>query len=527
MGGIWKTHKSRIILTVVILIAALGLWYIVTSLGRTDELHPGIVTAERKTLVSEVSVVGKVAPARRVDLAFDRSGRIAGVYTDVGNQVLSGALLVSLEGADILARLSSARADVSAAEARLDALIRGTRSEEISVKKQEVEKAQVMQAQDMRALADTIEQAYTKADDAIRNRIDQFFDNVNTQSPRVTFTTTAAEQLEFGRLVAGEQLVKLSTYATLAGTTSDIEGLAQSTRSVLEDIRSYLDIVATAVNALSPTSGSGSGGAGALSASDIATYRSETSTARTNVNSALSAIQTALESYVLATQSLKLAQEQLALLEAPATSEDIRIQEAALAASRATIEQYQADFAKTRLRAPFSGVVIEQNAEVGEVVGANTTLVSLISPSVFEIEAYVTETDIASISKGDTASVTLDAYGNDVVFSAEVVRIDPAETVIEGVATYRVVLIFEDAQGLARSGMTANVDIMTGVSENVLAVPARAVFTQNGVKHVRLQNADGSIETVTVTTGLRDSFGDIEIVSGITDGDQVVVFLEE
>jgi RND family efflux transporter MFP subunit len=171
--------------------------------------------------------------------------------------------------------------------------------------------------------------------------------------------------------------------------------------------------------------------------------------------------------------------------------------------------------------------VIEQNAEVGEVVGANTTLVSLISPSVFEIEAYVTETDIASISKGDTASVTLDAYGNDVVFSAEVVRIDPAETVIEGVATYRVVLIFEDAQGLARSGMTANVDIMTGVSENVLAVPARAVFTQNGVKHVRLQNADGSIETVTVTTGLRDSFGDIEIVSGITDGDQVVVFLEE
>ena len=51
------------------------------------------------------------------------------------------------------------------------------------------------------------------------------------------------------------------------------------------------------------------------------------------------------------------------------------------------------------------------------------------------------EADIAKVAIGDLASSTLDAYGSYVDFPAQVTMIDPAETVIEGVPTYKVTLV--------------------------------------------------------------------------------------
>ena len=62
-----------------------------------------------------------------------------------------------------------------------------------------------------------------------------------------------------------------------------------------------------------------------------------------------------------------------------------------------------------------------------------------------------------------------------------------------------------------------------GSRENVIAVPQRAIIRKNGDQFVRIAD-DESFREVKVETGLRGSDGNIEIISGISEGDKVITF---
>ena len=162
------------------------------------------------------------------------------------------------------------------------------------------------------------------------------------------------------------------------------------------------------------------------------------------------------------------------------------------------------------------------DAKRGEIATVGTPLASVISYAAYEIEAFVPEADIAKIRSGSGASVTLDAYGGDVVFDAVVVTIDPAETVLDGVATYKTSLQFAVADPRVKSGMTANTDIEGERRDNVLFIPARAVSEKDSVKIVRILEGEDVREAV-VETGIRGSNGDIEILSGLNEGDTILL----
>ena len=148
----------------------------------------------------------------------------------------------------------------------------------------------------------------------------------------------------------------------------------------------------------------------------------------------------------------------------------------------------------------------------------------MLTPSQFEIEAQVSEADIAKVKVDDTATFTLDAYGNGVVFQAKVMRIDPAEIVIDGVATYKVTLIASQEDSRLRSGLTANLDILTDERKNVLAVPSRAIHTDGGQSFILLATNNATApEQRTITAGLRGSDGNTEIISGLEGGENVLV----
>jgi len=105
------------------------------------------------------------------------------------------------------------------------------------------------------------------------------------------------------------------------------------------------------------------------------------------------------------------------------------------------------------------------------------------------------------------------------------VFIDPAETIIEGVPTYKTTVEFLLPDERVRSGMTANMDIIGERRSNVIAVPQRAVFTRGSEKFVRILGADGKTSNEQkVETGLRGSDGNIEILSGLNEGERVVIF---
>ena len=178
------------------------------------------------------------------------------------------------------------------------------------------------------------------------------------------------------------------------------------------------------------------------------------------------------------------------------------------------------------MKSPIAGIVASQKARVGTITTANQILISVISDNLLKIETYIPEVDIAKVSLGDSAEVTLDAY-NDEVFMAHVVSFDPAETVIEGVPTYKVELLFDEESSLIRSGMTANIDILTEEKYEVLAVPVRAVITVDTIKYLRIVNSVNQVENIPIVTGLRGSEGYIEIIDGIEESDRVVTFMRD
>jgi multidrug efflux pump subunit AcrA (membrane-fusion protein) len=143
----------------------------------------------------------------------------------------------------------------------------------------------------------------------------------------------------------------------------------------------------------------------------------------------------------------------------------------------------------------------------------------------YKITANVPEVDIAKVKIADVAEVTLDAYGSDEKFVATVSSIDPAETIIEGVPTYKVTLRFNDRDTRIKSGMTANIVMRTNEKKDVLVVPARAILLHEGdnTRYVRLL-VGGVAKEIPVQIGLRGSNGMVEILSGLNQGDQVVTF---
>jgi len=160
------------------------------------------------------------------------------------------------------------------------------------------------------------------------------------------------------------------------------------------------------------------------------------------------------------------------------------------------------------------------------VIVPNVELVSVMTNKKLEVEANITESDIAKIKIGQVADITLDAFGNDVMFKAHVISIDPSEIIIDGVPTYKTKFELENGEKEAKPGMTANITVFTETRENVIAIPNRAIAYKNGNKFVWKVIKTGEIETqeeMPIKTGIRNSDGMIEIVEGLEEGDIVAI----
>jgi len=147
----------------------------------------------------------------------------------------------------------------------------------------------------------------------------------------------------------------------------------------------------------------------------------------------------------------------------------------------------------------------------------------LLSPN-YEIEVDIPETDVVKIKKDDIAEVTLDALGKDNKLKGRVLTIDPSSTEIQDVVYYKVKVTIEDGSDFIKPGMSSDVVINTETKEDVLYVPSRAIMTRaDNEKYVKVLKADGSVEERTIQTGLKADEGKTEIVSGLNEGEEVII----
>ncbi len=520
------TKKRITIIIIVILIIIGGYFYFTRDKGPQYQF----AVAQKGTLIQEVSVTGKVKAAQEVDLAFEKSGKIGRINVKVGDRVVMGQTLVSLENADIAAQLLGAQADLESAQAKFNEYKLGTRPEEIAAKQAELDKAKQDLENYYSDVLDTLNDAYNDSDEAVRIKTVTLFTGTKATSYSLTFTSCnpqAETDAEYKRWISEIELENwnaemVALRAKSSPTRAELDAAISKAKNHLVVLRSFLE--KTEDNLI---------GGCSLSDAALSTYRTYLNDAKSNIFTSQTNINDLEQSVASQKYTVAKTENELALKLAGYTTEQIAQQEAAVKSYEANVKNYEAQLGKTILRAPIAGIITKQDAKVGEIVAANANIVSLISggvsgqggASAWEIEAHIPEADIAKVAVGNEARVMLDAYGNDVLFAAKVTAVDPAETIIDGVSTYKVTFRFIDSDGRVKSGMTADIDVLTAKKENVIIIPQRAVIPKNGAKFVKVLK-DGEIEEVEVKTGTKGSDGNIEIVEGLAEGDQVIISLK-
>ncbi|MEA2065406.1 MAG: efflux RND transporter periplasmic adaptor subunit [Patescibacteria group bacterium] len=230
-----------------------------------------------------------------------------------------------------------------------------------------------------------------------------------------------------------------------------------------------------------------------------------------------------------ALKNLEIAESQLKKIKASARSEDIALSRAKVDQAQAAIDSISSQINNSIIKAPISGKIIKIEYEIGEQPGSKP-VVSLLGKNDFEIEVLISETDITKIDKEDPVKITLDAFGEYESFSGEINFIEPAETVIQDVIYYKTIVKFNPVSREVKSGMTANVDILTEKKEGVLIIPARAItemdfdFQGTEGRYVKVLK-NNQVEKRTVSSGLRGDGNAIEIISGLKEGEEVVTFI--
>ncbi len=509
--------KTRIGIGVIVFVAMLVLGTIYAK--SSNRALYATVKVDRVNLAEEVVVSGRVKSADSVNLAFEKGGRVSSVYVKVGNQVSPGMSLVSVDSGELLASYRGAQANALAEKARLDELVRGPRKEEIAVSETKVKNAEIELVEAERDLVNALSDAYTRSDDAIRNRTEKLFINPRSSSPDFYIQTSDSRlksMIESQRAIIEQSLVAWKKTLDIIISENN-DSVTIDTKKNLALVKNFLDNMSLAVNAMTPNTSWVT-----VTQAEIDGYKTDISTARTGINTAIenvSLVEGGLKSQQVA---LELAQNDLALIQSGSTPEQIRAQQSKYDQMVATVENYQAQLAKTTIVSPIQGVVTNVEAKVGEIFSANTIAVSVISEAEFHIEVNVPESDIPKVSVGNIAEITLDAYGKDELFPSRVILVDPAETIIDGVPTYKVTLQFVEKDSRVRSGMTANIVIKNNPRVGVLSVPSRVIFEKEGSKYVRVLSYNKEVIEKKVTTGIRASNGAQEILSGLSDGEEVV-----
>ena len=242
---------------------------------------------------------------------------------------------------------------------------------------------------------------------------------------------------------------------------------------------------------------------------------------------------------------------------------EVQAAEFAVKSAEASVEEAREQLTKTRIYAPVAGTVSALNVEKGErVVGTNmyagTEMMVIANLNQMEVLAQVNENDIVKVALHDTALIEVDAYMNrkfkgivtEIANSAKVAGSSADQVTNFDVKVYLLPETYTDLVDSVRRrfypfrpGMSASVDIITNIREDVISVPIAAVTTRViNEKPDTVQTAglsmpvlktderseivfvlrDGRARQVKVRTGIQDNMR-IEILEGLANGDEVIV----
>jgi HlyD family secretion protein len=194
-----------------------------------------------------------------------------------------------------------------------------------------------------------------------------------------------------------------------------------------------------------------------------------------------------------------------------ATRARVRVAEAQLGEMRART-------ARLDIRAPVGGFILERNVEPGQTVGGGSgILFRMAQGGEMELQARLSEVDLANISVGVPASVT--PAGTDRVFTGQIWQIAPMIDAQNRQGIARIALPFDKA---LKPGGFASVEIKAGAT-TAPVLPESAVQNDAGGAFVYLVGKDNKVVRRPVKTGDVTQSG-LAIIEGLDGSERVVVY---
>jgi membrane fusion protein, multidrug efflux system len=189
----------------------------------------------------------------------------------------------------------------------------------------------------------------------------------------------------------------------------------------------------------------------------------------------------------------------------------LQVAEAVAALARARLE-------KTRIRAPFPGLVGVRRVSRGAYMREGQVITDLTRVDEMKVTFSAPERFAKELKPGIDVELRTPAFPGE-VFVGKLSVVDPV--VDPDTRTLRLVARIPNRGIRLRPGMSADVSVTLAERTQALVVPDEAVFAQGNQNFVYLVNADSTVALTAVELGTRDSM-QVEVVRGISAGARVI-----
>jgi len=519
-----------------------------------EDKQPNIleISVQQGSVDETIRARGFVSAKKEFDLEFPFSGTVDEIFVEAGDKVKSGDLLMQLDLTDINLELARFNAKLDQANASLEKLIRGPIDEDINILETKVisakqalldaeitlenasDKANIDLDNLYGDVFDIVNDAYTKADDAVNKQISDIFSESTVNNFKLTFNVKdqlLKNKVEQDRLAVKNNINYMRFQVKSFDNNDDKYKVLTEFESNLKIVREFLSDLSRAVDSST-----------GLNSTTSNNYKGLINTGRVNMNTAISSINNqiqlidsqkvinqnnlfALEAKVNDFKSvLKLAENNLSLKKAGARSEDLEIARAKIVEINSQIAIIKQKIKKSSLYAPGDSVITKVWVEEGEIFRPGLTAVSL-STLGNKIEANISELEIGKIKEfnGNDVLIEFDAFPGRQI-KGKIVFIDPKEQIIDNDKYYRIDVYMEPHDEELRSGMSADLVIKVSSKDDVLKIPEFAVDKKEGGAFVNLLK-DGQVLEIKVELGIVDGEY-VEVLSGLKKSDIIAVIAD-
>ncbi|MDN4523354.1 efflux RND transporter periplasmic adaptor subunit [Fictibacillus fluitans] len=188
---------------------------------------------------------------------------------------------------------------------------------------------------------------------------------------------------------------------------------------------------------------------------------------------------------------------------------------------------------KIYLKAPINGEITTINYKVGEVVSgvkagtdtnsaaSDTAFMTIVDPSVIYIKASATESDISGIEKDQEMRVAIDSLKLENL-QGKVVSVNSTPKIdSSGIVTYEVTGKLAEPNAAIKEGMTAFVTFLKKEKKDVLLVPNKAIFVEDGKQYVTVKTGEKT-EKRAIRGGLTNGV-QTEVTEGLKQGETIQI----